>query len=69
MKAHCINKFRFGIQCFMLALLVSFPIHLFAQPAPPPNPEAPIDGGLLFLIGSGAAAAIWRYRSEAKSSQ
>ena len=35
-----------------------------AQPPPPHDPNsAPIDGGLTLLLGAGAAAAAWKYRS------
>jgi len=35
-----------------------------AQPPPPDDPNsAPIDGGLTLLLGAGAAAAAWKYRS------
>ena len=35
-----------------------------AQPLPPNDPNsAPIDGGLTLLLGAGAAAAAWKYRS------
>jgi len=53
-----------------IAVIVAFLFCLMtytaaAQPPPPhdPNDVAPIDGGITLMLGAGAAAAAWKYRS------
>ena len=49
----------------ILALFLTSPSLLHAQPPPPNDPEsAPIDGGLTLLLGAGAAAAVWKFRDK-----
>jgi len=56
------------ILCVVGCVLCFFVLGVYsaaAQPPPPhdPNSVAPIDGGLTLLLGAGAAAAAWKYRS------
>ncbi|NBU73185.1 MAG: hypothetical protein EBS53_17385 [Bacteroidetes bacterium] len=56
------TKMTFNL-ILILALFLTSPSLLHAQPPPPNDPEsAPIDGGLTLLLGAGAAAAAWRFR-------
>lgn len=56
--------------CFglLLFLRVSLPERIHAQPTPPDDPNsAPIDGGLMLLLGAGASAGAWKYRRHPKA--
>ncbi len=56
--------------CFglMVFLRVSLPERIHAQPTPPDDPNsAPIDGGLMLLLGAGASAGAWKYRRHPKA--
>jgi hypothetical protein len=56
------TKMTFNL-ILILALFLTAPSVLHAQPTPPNDPNsAPIDGGLALLIGAGAAAAAWKFR-------
>jgi len=46
----------------MLIVSVLSTHSLWAQPTPPDNPQAPIDGGLALLLGAGVATAAIRYK-------
>jgi hypothetical protein len=53
--------FCFAICAFSIIVLGVY--SAAAQPPPPDDPNSvPIDGGLSFLLGAGAAAAAWKYR-------
>ena len=57
--------FCFGLMVF---LRVSLPERIHAQPTPPDDPNsAPIDGGLMLLLGAGAGAGAWKLRAAAKA--
>jgi len=58
------TKMTFNL-ILILALFLTSPSLLHAQPPPPNDPEsAPIDGGLTLLLGAGAAAAVWKFRDK-----
>ena len=58
------TKMTFNL-ILILALFLTSPSVLHAQPTPPNDPNsAPIDGGLTLLLGAGAAAAVWKFRDK-----
>ncbi len=61
------NTIRFFAVCALFVSVVGI-LSVSGQPTPPDDPNsAPIDGGLMLLLGAGASAGAWKYRAAAKA--
>ena len=61
------NKIRSIIMLAVVMLVCFFPYLAMAQPPdPPPNPDAPIDGGLILLLAVGVGYGVKKYRGGRK---